>query len=70
MYLCNHAHITNEENLWFSFWKWPKKMDDNKKRRYKLRCALSTALYDFGKQNKDYKLFCDFVNNYCGTPQK
>ena len=49
MYLYNHAHITNEENLVF-FLKMAKKMDDNKMQSYKLRFALSTAFYDFEKQ--------------------
>ena len=40
-----------------------KKYVDNNIKCYKLRFALFSAFYDFDKQNKDYKLFCDFVNN-------
>ena len=63
------AHITNEETLGF-FSGSVKKRWTIINNNVAINYGVHYLLRSMTSMNKDYKLFCDFVSSYYGTPPK
>ena len=63
------AHITNEETSGF-FSGSVKKRWTIINNNIAINYGVHYLLRSMTSMNKDYKLFCDFVSNYYGTPPK